>query len=225
MSHATGSEPIPHFTEEVSPQYVLYQNDLSAEALASYRDSRYLAIDTETTGLNHHRDRLCLVQLTDEFGTTSLVQVATTVAPGQAPNLVQLVSDEGRQKIFHFARFDMAVLKNQLGIRFSNVFCTKIASKLVRTYTDRHGLKDLVREFVGVDLNKNEQTSYWGRTDLSSEQLAYAAGDVRYLVTLRERLCEMLEREGRMELAHACFRHLPTQVDLDLMHWSGIFDH
>jgi len=184
-----------------------------------------VAIDTETLGLNPHRDRLCVVQLSPGNGSADVVQIAK----GQtaAPNLVRLLTDPRRIKVFHFARFDIAVLKRTFGITVTPLFCTKIASRLTRTYTDRHGLKDVTKELLGIDISKAQQSSDWGAAVLSQAQLEYAASDVLNLHALRERLLAMLEREGRMEMAEACFRFLPTRADLDLAGWSeeDIFAH
>jgi len=179
-----------------------------------------VAIDTETMGLNPHRDRLCLVQLSAGDGNCHLVQFR----PGQyaAPNLKALLSDANVLKIFHFARFDVAVLRHYLGVDTAPIYCTKIASKLVRTFTDRHGLKDLVKELVGVDLSKQQQTSDWGAAELTPEQLNYAASDVLHLHALKKKLDDMLAREGRSELAQACFRFLPARAQLDLDGWPEI---
>ncbi|MDP2620963.1 MAG: ribonuclease D [Hyphomicrobiales bacterium] len=173
-----------------------------------------VAVDTETLGLNPLRDRLCLVQLSAGDGSAHLVQV-----PKQgiaAPNLCRLFADRAVQKIFHFGRFDMAMLDHALGVMPEPVFCTKIASKLTRTYTDRHSLKELARELIGIDLSKQQQSSDWGAPELSQAQLEYAAADVQHLHALRDRLTEMLKREGRLQLAQACFAFLPTRVRLDL---------
>ncbi|HEY8578478.1 MAG TPA: ribonuclease D [Beijerinckiaceae bacterium] len=184
-----------------------------------------VAIDTETLGLNPHRDRLCVVQLSRGDGSADVVQIAR--GQTSAPNLERLFADPGVVKIFHFARFDVAVLFNAFGAMPEPVYCTKIASKLCRTYTDRHGLKDLVRELLGVDLSKQQQSSDWAAETLSEAQLAYAASDVLHLHALRERLDMMLEREGRAELAASCFDFLPTRALLDLMGWpeQDIFSH
>jgi len=178
-----------------------------------------VAIDTETLGLRPHRDRLCLVQLSAGDGSAHLVQMPQLGI--DAPNLRALLTDGAVQKIFHFGRFDMAVLQNALGVMPEPVFCTKIASKLARTYTDRHSLKDLVRELLGIDLSKQQQSSDWGAPELTQAQLEYAAADVLHLHALRDRLAEMLEREGRTELAEACFAFLATRVRLDL---AGFLD-
>ncbi|KFC75567.1 3'-5' exonuclease [Bosea sp. LC85] len=184
-----------------------------------------IAIDTETLGLNPHRDRLCVVQLSRGDGSADVVQI---LRDGPVPaNLVRLLSDPSVLKLFHFARFDVAVLKNAFGVTTGPIYCTKIASKLVRTYTDRHGLKDLVRELLGVDLSKQQQSSDWGADTLSEAQLAYAASDVLHLHALREKLEAMLAREGRSHLAEACFNFLPFRAELDLAGWAenDIFAH
>jgi ribonuclease D len=184
-----------------------------------------VAIDTETLGLNPHRDRLCLVQLSGGGGDADLVRIA----PGQteAPNLTRLLADPKVTKLFHFARFDIAVMAKAFGVTAEPVYCTKIASKLTRTYTDRHGLKDLVRELLGVEISKQQQSSDWGAATLTDAQLAYAASDVLYLHELRGKLDAMLAREGRSELAAACFGFLPTRARLDLAGWpeTDIFSH
>lgn len=184
-----------------------------------------VAIDSETLGLNPYRDRLCLVQLSPGDGTAHAVQFA----PGQyaAPNLKRLLADPKVLKLFHYARFDMAMFRHYLGVETAPVYCTKIASKLVRTYTDRHGLKDLVKELLSVDLSKEQQSSDWGAAELSDRQLAYAASDVLHLHRLKEVLDAMLAREGRTALAKACFDFLPARVALDLSGWSevDIFAH
>lgn len=184
-----------------------------------------VAIDTETLGLNPLRDRLCVVQLSAGDGSADVVQMP--VGDTSAPNLVRLLSDPKRLKLFHYARFDLAVLFKTFGVMPQPAYCTKIASRLARTYTDRHGLKDLAKELLGVDLSKQQQSSDWGAEALSEAQVAYAAADVLHLHALRERLDEMLAREGREELAEACFRFLPTRVRLDLGGWAeeDIFTH
>ena len=192
------------------------------------RFSGSIAIDTETLGLNPHRDRLCLVQLSAGDGNAHLVRMAHgNSAPLAAPRLKALLADPGLLKIFHFARFDMAVLSYRLGVMPAPVYCTKIASKLARTYTDRHGLKDLCKELLGIELSKEQQSSDWGSDTLSSEQQAYAAADVLHLHKLRARLDAMLAREGRGELAAACFRFLAIRARLDLSGWpeDDIFAH
>ncbi|MGH6865259.1 MAG: ribonuclease D [Methyloceanibacter sp.] len=180
---------------------------------------RAVAVDTETLGLNPYRDRLCLVQLSEGDGKAALVQLSGDYA---APELKRLLTDEGVLKIFHFGRFDMAVLKYYLGVMPRPIYCTKIASKLARTYTDRHGLKDLCRELLGIELSKQQQSSDWGAPELTQDQLNYAASDVLYLHAIKARLDAMLVRERREDLASACFGFLPTRVELDLRGWSEI---
>lgn len=202
----------------------LFEGDLPPELLASYQAAGRLGVDTETMGLVPQRDRLCVVQLADPAGRATLVRIA----PGQtaAPNLKSLLEDAQVLKIFHFARFDLATLQYHLGIHVQPVFCTKIASKLARTYSPRHGLKEVVLELTGVELDKQAQSSDWGRPDpLSAEQLRYAANDVLYLPAVHEKLVAMLHREGRWNLAQRCLAHLPTQVALDLAGYEGIFEH
>jgi ribonuclease D len=184
-----------------------------------------VAIDTETLGLNPNRDRLCLVQLSSGDNTCHAVQFDTGAYA--APNLRRLLSDPDALKLFHFARFDIGMMKRYLGVSTAPIYCTRTASKLVRTYTDKHGLKDLVREFLNVDLSKDQQSSDWGAAELTEKQLAYAANDVAYLHRLKEALDRMLAREGRTELAEACFRFLPYRAELDLAGWpdTDIFAH
>lgn len=179
-----------------------------------------VAVDTETLGLNPTRDRLCLIQLSAGDGTAHLVQLRR----GQydAPNLQKLLGDPQTLKLFHFARFDVAVLQAYLRVTTAPIYCTKIASKLVRTYTDRHGLRDLCRELLGVDLSKQQQSSDWGAATLTAEQLQYAASDVLHLHALKDRLDTMLARESRTALAQSCFTFLPTRALLDLAGWSDI---
>ncbi|WP_439359242.1 ribonuclease D [Bradyrhizobium sp. DASA03007] len=190
--------------------------------------SRYtgaVAIDTETMGLNPHRDRLCVVQLSPGDGSADVVQIPK--GHTDAPNLKALLANPAITKIFHFARFDVAVLYQTFGVMTGPIYCTKIASRLTRTYTDRHGLKDLVREVLNIDLSKQQQSSDWGSDSLTEPQLAYAASDVLHLHGLRERLDAMLVREGRTQLAQACFDFLPTRALLDLQGWAeeDIFAH
>jgi ribonuclease D len=199
----------------------LHRGDLPD--LSRYTSS--VAIDTETMGLNPHRDRLCVVQLSNGDGSADVVQIPKDHA--NAPNLKALLGNPGITKIFHFARFDLAALYHGFGVMPQPVYCTKIASRLSRTYTDRHGLKDLVREVLNIDLSKQQQSSDWGAQQLNEAQLAYAASDVLHLHALRERLDAMLAREGRTELARACFEFLPTRARLDLGGWENedIFAH
>lgn len=184
-----------------------------------------VAVDTETMGLEPRRDRLCLAQLSSGDGTAHLVRFA----PGayEAPNLRRLLADPAVLKLFHYGRFDIAVMGHYLGVFAAPVYCTKIASRLTRTYTDRHGLKDLCRELIGVEISKQQQVSDWGAEVLSEEQKAYAASDVLYLHRLKDKLDALLEREGRSEIARACFAFLPARAQLDLLGWAerDIFTH
>ena len=184
-----------------------------------------VAIDCETMGLHPHRDRLCLVQLSDGSGDAHLVQIAQ--GQQDAPNLARLLTDPNVLKLFHYGRFDIAVLYHAFGALAAPVYCTKIASRLVRTYTDRHGLRNLVQELLGADISKQQQSSDWGAAELSRAQVDYAASDVLHLHRLRTILDEMLEREGRSDLAQACFDFLPTRARLDLAGWpeTDIFAH
>jgi ribonuclease D len=193
----------------------LHEGDLPAGALAEGP----IAVDTETMGLNPMRDRLCLVQLADGQGDEHLVRLAGVY---DAPNLKAVLGDPSRLKLYHFARFDLAVIEQFLGVTAAPVFCTKIASRLVRTYTDRHGLKDLVRELLGVEVSKAQQSSDWGAATLSEAQRDYAASDVRYLHRMKPILEERLAREGRTGLAQACFDFLPWRARLDLAGWPEI---
>ncbi len=200
----------------------LHANDLPPDA----GFGSAVAIDTETMGLNPHRDRLCVIQLSAGDGNAHLVQFEK--GRYDAPNLKALLANPDVLKIFHFGRFDIAVLKHYLGVAASPVYCTKIAAKLVRTFTDRHGLKDLCRELLGVELSKHQQTSDWGQAVLTPEQLNYAASDVLHLHALKAKLDVLLAREGRSELAQACFSFLPYRADLDLKGWEGetdVFNH
>lgn len=199
----------------------LHQGDLPA----GYDPGPSLAIDTETLGLNPHRDRLCVIQLSRGDGSADVVQILKgEKAP---PVLCAILADPSVLKIFHYARFDIAVLRHSFGVVTTPVYCTKIASRLVRTYTDRHGLKDLVRELLGVELSKQQQSSDWGAAELSKEQLAYAASDVLHLHQLKAKLDVLLEREGRGAIARACYDFLPTRAELDLRGWpeADIFAH
>lgn len=190
-----------------------------------YEAGASVAIDTETLGLNPHRDRLCVVQLSRGDGSADVVQIPKD--GGRPTNLIRLLEDPSVLKLFHFARFDVAVLRQAFGVVTGPVYCTKIASKLVRTYTDRHGLKDLLRELLGVEISKQQQSSDWGAETLSEAQLTYAASDVLHLHALHQRLETMLAREGRSHLAQACFAFLPYRAELDLAGWAenDIFAH
>jgi ribonuclease D len=200
----------------------LHRGDLPD--LSRYRTGA-VAIDTETMGLDPQRDRLCVVQLSPGDGSADVVQIPPGAA--SAPNLRQLLADASVLKIFHYARFDLGVLQTRFGLMAVPVYCTKIASRIARTYTDKHGLKDLVREVLGVDLSKQQQLSDWGAGELTDAQVAYAASDVLHLHALKEKLDAMLLREGRSDLAAACFRFIPDRVRLDLAGWAteDIFAH
>ena len=193
----------------------LHRGDLPD--LSRYRNS--VAIDTETMGLDPHRDRLCVVQLSPGDGSADVIQIPKGGI--EAPNLKRLLADPSILKIYHFARFDIGALYRGFGIMATPLYCTKIASRLARTYTDKHGLKDLVREMLGIDLSKQQQLSDWGSEQLSEAQVAYAASDVVHLHALKEKLDAVLAREGRAELAQACFRFLPDRVRLDLAGWAA----
>jgi ribonuclease D len=192
---------------------------------ADYRPGPAIAIDTETLGLNPHRDRLCVVQVSTGDGTADVVQIERGGRPPET--LTRVLTDESVLKIFHYARFDLAVLFHAFGVMPRPVYCTKVASRLARTYTDRHGLKDLTRELLGIELSKQQQSSDWGAGTLTQAQLDYAASDVLHLHALKERLDAMLEREHRLGVAQACFAFLPTRAQLDLLGWpeTDIFAH
>lgn len=199
----------------------LHRGDLPD--ISRYKGS--VAIDTEAMGLDVHRDRLCVVQLSPGDGTADVVQIPA--GKHDAPNLKKLLGDKSITKIFHFARFDLAMIYNTLGVMPEPVFCTRTASRLARTYTDKHGLKDLARELLNVDMSKQQQSSDWGAETLTDAQLAYAASDVLYLHQLMDKLDVMLKREGRYDLASACFRFLPDRAKLDIAGWAAedIFAH
>ncbi|NNK46048.1 MAG: ribonuclease D [Altererythrobacter sp.] len=200
-----------------------HEEDLPAGVLAG---DAPLAVDTETMGLITHRDRLCVVQISDGSSDEHLVRFGPD-SSYDAPNLKALLADESRIKLYHFARFDLAAIEHYLGVVAAPVFCTKIASKLVRTYTDRHGLKNLVDEVLHENLSKQQQSSDWGGPNLNDAQREYAASDVRYLHRLRDELIKRLEREGRLDIAQACFEFLPTRARLDIAGWPDhdIFSH
>ena len=203
----------------------LHRGDLPDISRYTGASSGAVAIDTETMGLDLNRDRLCVVQLSPGDGSADVVQIPPHAA--DAPNLKRLLADKSLLKIFHFARFDLGVLCKAFGVMPEPVYCTKIASRLVRTYTDKHGLKDLVREVLGQDISKQQQSSDWGASELSEAQISYAAADVTHLHALKERLDAMLAREGRAQLAAACFRFLPDRARLDLAGFAAedIFAH
>lgn len=210
-------------TEEVllSGKPDVYVDDLPDDVLQRYMQQDVIAIDTETRGLMLHRDRLCLVQFCDAKGVVSFVRFR-----GQpAPNMVRLLSETSVTKLFHYGRFDIGVLKYYLGVWTNPVWCTKIASKLVRTYTDRHSLKELVRELLQKEMDKSDQSSDWAREDLSDSQLEYAANDVRVLMPIQRKLKIMLEREQRLELAQKLFAFLPIQCEIDLAGFKDLFEH
>lgn len=203
-------------------KYELLTGDLSDEVTEKYLASKFISIDTETLGLNNLRDRLCLVQLCNENEVVTLVKITGK----DTPNLKKVIESDNSTKLFHYARFDVAILKHDLDITVKNIYCTKIASKLTRTYTDRHGLKNLVSELLGIELDKSSQTTDWSEEPLSTKQLEYAAHDVLHLVKLREKLERKLERVNRKHIAEECFKFIPTLVELDLNGWNeGIFNH
>jgi ribonuclease D len=196
----------------------VFKGDLTEERLKQHQQAGgNLAVDCEMMGLKPNRDRLCLVQMSDQAGNISLIQIASDQQ--EAPHLKTLLEDPDVCKLFHFARADLAFL------RFAPVFCTKIASKLARTYTEKHGLRELAREFLGVDLNKNQQSSDWGKDKLTDEQIEYAANDVIFLIELKNILLQMLVREDRDALAYKCFEQIPLMVELDLLNYDFVFEH
>lgn len=206
------------------PDFQVCDDDLSPEVLEIYLQDPLLAVDTEAMGLLPQRDRLCVVQLCNPSGQVTVMRLS--LGTRSSPRLQQLLEAPTVEKLFHYARFDLGMLSYHLSIKVWPTFCTKIASKLARTYTNKHGLKELVNELCGVELNKSAQSSDWGSVQaFSPEQLEYAANDVRYLIPAREKLIGMLQREGRWELAQRCFNHLPTQVELDLLGYSNVFEH
>ncbi len=201
-----------------------FYGDLTPDLYNLYKKSSYLAVDTEAMGLIHGRDRLCLVQVCNEFQATSCIKIELNTT--SSPHLKELLEDEKITKIFHYARFDVAALKCNLGINTKNIFCTKIASKLARTYTNKHGLKDLINELLGIELDKSSQSSDWGsKEDLTKDQLDYAANDVRYLIEAMHKLKVILMREDRYELAQKCFKTVAVHSDLDILKFSNIFEH
>jgi len=204
--------------------FQVFDSDLSEAALQHYLQADSIAVDTETMGLRPHRDRLCLVQLCNPQGQITVIRIVQGQAT--APNLQQLLESDQILKIFHFARFDVAALRYHLNIAVQPLFCTKVASKLARTYSPRHGLKEVVKELEGVDLDKSAQSSDWGNpANLTPEQLRYAANDVRYLVPVQQKLTDMLKRENRWLLAQQCFQIIPTLAGLDLLGYEAVFEH
>lgn len=201
-----------------SPIIHLHHHDLPA----SVEVNSHVAIDTEAMGLNPHRDRLCLVQLSTGDGVCHLVKIEAQQPKINAPNLIRLLTNANISKIFHFARFDVGILQHTFNITIPSIYCTKIASKLVRTFIDRHGLRDLCKDLLGVEISKEQQTSDWGKAEYSAEQQKYAATDVLYLHQLKAKLDEMLVREGRMELAHTLFNFIPTCAKLDILGYDDL---
>ena len=211
-------------SSEKSNNFQVCDRDLSSETLERYLKADALAIDTETMGLVPQRDRLCLVQLCDPSGYVTAIRIER--GQTEAPNLKQLLENKNIVKIFHYARFDVGQFKYNFSVETDPIFCTKVASKLARTYTGSHGLKSLVQELEGVELDKSSQSSDWGNShNLSEAQLSYAANDVRYLIQLREQLITMLQREERWEIAQKCMKVIPLFVELDLMYYKDIFEH
>ena len=200
----------------------LLKEDLSKELLEHYLSCKLIAVDCEMMGLNPIRDRLCLVQISDDVDKMTLVKIEPNV---KSPNLKKLFEDQNVKKIFHFARTDLAFLYHWLQIDLKNVFCTKSASKLIRTYTDKHSLKDLLKEILNADIDKNSQLTDWGREELTKEQIKYAAGDVLYLIPAYHKLIELLKRENRLEIAEEANRFLPTLSKLDLLGYIDFFAH
>ena len=201
-----------------------FHNDINTDLYNLYKDSSYLAVDTEAMGLIHGRDRLCLIQICNELNVIACIKLELNNS--DSPNIKKLFENKKIMKIFHYARFDVAALRCNLEINTSNIFCTKIASKLARTYTNKHGLKDLIHELIGVELDKSSQSSDWGSSeDLSNKQISYAANDVRYLIKAMHKLRVILDREGRYELAQKCFKTIPVHSELDILKFSNIFEH
>ncbi len=210
-------------TMENKQKPLLFDGDLPDDIFRKYMTKSVIAIDTETRGLNLRRDRLCLTQLCDEDGLVAFVRFTSAA---DAPNLCKLLEAPGVVKLFHYGRFDISVMKHYLNVDVQPVWCTKIASKLIRTYTDRHSLKDLVRELLGIELDKSDQSSDWARTDLSDSQLEYAANDVRVLIPIQLRFQELLKRENLTEVADRLFQFLPTVCELDRRGWDiNIYSH
>jgi len=200
------------------------ENDLTEELFNAYKSSKYLAVDTEAMGLYHGRDRLCLVQICNEANLTSCIKIE--MGSRKATRIQNLLEDQKIMKIFHYARFDVAALQCNLAIKTQNIFCTKIASKLARTYTNKHGLKDLINELLEIELDKSSQSSDWGSEEnLSQDQINYAANDVKYLIKAMEKLTLILKREKRFEMAQKCFTVIPIYSELDIQHFYNIFEH
>tara|TARA_B100001029_G_C15002589_1_gene419051 strand:+ start:163 stop:804 length:642 start_codon:yes stop_codon:yes gene_type:complete len=209
---------------EKNKKIIFCHNDLTIDLYNIYKDSSFLAVDTEAMGLIHGRDRLCLVQICNELNVTSCIKIEQNNS--YSPNIKNLFENEKIQKIFHYARFDVAAIKCNLEINTKNIFCTKIASKLARTYTNKHGLKDLIHDLLGIELDKTSQSSDWGNNEnLSKDQIDYAANDVRYLIEAMHKLKNILKREGRYDLAKKCFNTIPVYCELDILKFSNIFEH
>jgi len=210
--------------ENYSTKISFCENDLTEELFNAYKNSKYLAVDTEAMGLYHGRDRLCLVQICNESNLTSCIKI--NIGCRKAPQIQTLLENENIMKIFHYARFDVATLKSNLKIETKNIFCTKIASKLARTYSNKHGLKDLINELIGIELDKSSQSSDWGSEEnLSQDQINYAANDVKYLIKAMEKLTLILKREKRYEIAQKCFMAIPVHSELDIQHFLNVFEH
>tara|TARA_B100000579_G_C22818414_1_gene849191 strand:- start:321 stop:965 length:645 start_codon:yes stop_codon:yes gene_type:complete len=204
--------------------FEMFNRDLDQKSLLTLKSFDELSIDTEAMGLIHGRDRLCLVQICDKNDNVICVKIQQD--QNEAPNLKELMEDESTQKIFHFARFDVAALNINLSIKVKNIFCTKIASKIARTYTPKHGLKDLISELIGYELDKQSQSSDWGNLEsLTKKQLIYASNDVRFLINAKQKLKMMLKREHRWEIANDCFKCIPTMAKLDILKFNNIFEH
>ena len=211
-------------SNKINKEVNYFTNDLNNNLFKIYDQSSLLAVDTEAMGLIHGRDRLCLIQICNENNITTCIRINKEQTSSK--QIQKLFEDKRITKVFHFARFDIAALKCNLGINTQNIFCTKIASKLARTYTNKHGLKDLVNELVGVELDKSSQSSDWGKKeDFSSEQINYAANDVKYLISAMRKLVIILKREGRYELAEKCFHAIPIHAELDIQKFTNIFEH
>ena len=209
---------------EKNKKITFSHNDISTDLYNLYKNASYLAVDTEAMGLIHGRDRLCLIQICNELNLTSCIKIE--LDNSDSPNIKKLFEDKKLIKVFHYARFDVAALKCNLQINTSNIFCTKIASKLARTYTNKHGLKDLIYELIGIELDKSSQSSDWGSSNnLSTKQIDYAANDVRYLIETMHKLVVILKREGRYELSRKCFETIPIHSELDILKFSNIFEH
>ena len=210
--------------DEKNKDITFAHNDINTDLYNLYKNSSYLAVDTEAMGLIHGRDRLCLIQICNESNLTACIKIERDNS--DSPNIKKLFEDNKIMKIFHYARFDVAALQCNLAINTRNIFCTKIASKLARTYTNKHGLKDLINELIGIELDKSSQSSDWGSSEnLTNNQINYAANDVRYLIEAMHKLRVILEREGRYELAKKCFNTIPVHSELDILKFVNIFDH